>query len=599
MSGQDTINQLDQIVATTNELFLSEEAKMVALPGGGSRPTNAKVIADLAVQMAGAQIYTTAALGLQATPSGAYFSVLASSSDAYVTLYRNDSGAATPIDTYPNAQAIRDSNTVAMGTRTELGKLVRPADAPAQDQQIYVITNAEGEAVVEQSGRAYRSPNLYITAKSGVTTIGDEEGNVLVHADKDGMIMGMMVQLPCDTPGWFIANAEGEVIIDLSSPGAETITDDPLASGLLFAPLIVTGQGFDQTIYTQGLVTRRQLAPKVVASLASTSTSKSETSAAIRVSAGAYGQGTVLNVRSVDAPSARRFMSVAVRNVPVQNPAVPVKILLLGDSILNRQGGLFLKQALVALGFAPTFIGTLNTSNSATSAGDTSGELGEAREGWETGDYTNAITDRSIILPPGEESSYLAMSKLDKRDRNVFARAATGSDPASVVRNGYVFDPAFYQSRFGLATPDIVINDLGTNDVRDRSAAEIYDAVLSNDTIIQSQIRKAWPDAKVVRFVPGTSIANDRNAVWTSHYLPLIRAIQQSLANRADSKVILAPLWALTNPEVGYEYTSGTPGADGFVSTGWFDPVHPIQASRLALFEALAPYVGAAAAGII
>ncbi|MNH22315.1 hypothetical protein D3C79_821670 [compost metagenome] len=192
------------------------------------------------------------------------------------------------------------------------------------------------------------------------------------------------------------------------------------------------------------------------------------------------------------------------------------------------------------------------------------------------------------------------MSKTDQRDRNPFARAATGSDPSSIVRNGYVFDPAFYQSRFGLETPDIVLQGLGTNDVRDRTAATIYSHVLSNDTIMHDQIRAAWPNAKIIRFVPGTAVSADRNALWTSHYLPLIRAMQKSIADRADAKPLLAPLWALTNPDVGYSFsTAGAADEDGFYAVDWSDPVHPWQASRVATFQALAPYIAAAALNLI
>lgn len=163
-----------------------------------------------------------------------------------------------------------------------------------------------------------------------------------------------------------------------------------------------------------------------------------------------------------------------------------------------------------------------------------------------------------------------------------------------------MFAPAFHQSRFGLATPDIVLQGLGTNDVRDRTAATIYSHVLSNDTIMHDQIRAAWPNAKIIRFVPGTAVSADRNALWASRYLPLIRAMQKSLADRADPKTLLAPLWALTNPDVGYSFsTAGAADEDGFYAVDWSDPVHPWQASRIATFQALAPYIAAAALNLI
>ena len=75
MSGADDLARLTVTIDKANELFLSDEPKMVDVGGGVMRPTNAKVLADLATQMSGAQIYTSVALGLSSTVVGSYFSV--------------------------------------------------------------------------------------------------------------------------------------------------------------------------------------------------------------------------------------------------------------------------------------------------------------------------------------------------------------------------------------------------------------------------------------------------------------------------------------------------------------------------------------------
>lgn len=587
MSGPSDLARLTVTIDTANELLLSEEVKMMDVGGGVMRPTNAMVMANLSTLLGGAMPYTSVAKGIIGTADGTNFSVLSSAQDEYVNIYRNTGGEPVFVDTYPSALAL-----------TKMKQLVRPYDDSAQDRMIFYITNLEGEVAVEQTWSMYRTPTFSISSENGRTVIGDDEGGIVVEATRSGYTFGLIEHLYSDSPGHVYANEEGEVLLDLSGQAGEMAQEDPLSSGVVFSTTLVTAQGYEQTIYVQGLLAKRQLASKVVGSIASTQTSKSATGAALRVPASTFGAGAVLNLRGAETPASRRLMTLSVKNVPVQSPVVPVKILLLGDSILNRQGGFLLQQLLVPLGFAPTFIGTMKGSTSATDNGNALGPLGEAREGWETGDYSNAITDRALILPPGEEATYLAMSKPDQRDRNVFARAATGSDPAGIVRNGYVFDPAFYQERFGLETPDIVINNLGANNVRDRRADEIYDGLLADDTLIHSQIRAAWPNAKIIRFIPGTAINAERNALWTSHYVPAIRAIQQSAANLGDTKLTIAPIWALTNPEVGYAFSSA-PAKDGLTSADWSDAIHPIQASRLALFEALAPYVGAAAIGII
>lgn len=107
MSGQETIQELDRIVGTTNELLLSPEVKMMDVGGGVMRPTNAMVMANLAIQLGGAMPYTSVELGLAGTVDGTNFSVLSSAEDEYVNVYRNVNGEALYIDSYPNSEKVR------------------------------------------------------------------------------------------------------------------------------------------------------------------------------------------------------------------------------------------------------------------------------------------------------------------------------------------------------------------------------------------------------------------------------------------------------------------------------------------------------------
>ncbi len=106
MSGADDLARLTVTIDKANELFLSEEPKMVDVGGGVMRPTNAKVLADLATQMSGAQIYTSVALGLSSTVVGSYFSVPSPESAEYLILYQNVGATEKEIDRYPNSNAI-------------------------------------------------------------------------------------------------------------------------------------------------------------------------------------------------------------------------------------------------------------------------------------------------------------------------------------------------------------------------------------------------------------------------------------------------------------------------------------------------------------
>ena len=113
MSVTSDLARLSLTIDRANELLLSDKIKTVDVGGGVQRPTNAKVMADFATQLGGAMPYTTVALGLVGTVSGALFSVLSSESDEYVIIYENVAGAAVERDRYPNATATRRASELA------------------------------------------------------------------------------------------------------------------------------------------------------------------------------------------------------------------------------------------------------------------------------------------------------------------------------------------------------------------------------------------------------------------------------------------------------------------------------------------------------
>ena len=591
MSGQQTLQELDRIVGTTNELLLSPEVKMMDVGGGVMRPTNAMVMTNLATLLGGAMPYPSLAEGLAETGDGTNFSVLSSVEDEYVNVYRNEGGVGVFVDSYPNTDALRKA----------VGRIKGYTPSAETETTSVLVANKEGGRLARITNKSVILPSLRLTTEEGRTVLRNNEGGAVLYADAARALFGWLEQRPTTRDGAYVTNREGGLIKDLSGTiDVEQVADDPFASGVMFVPLLVTAEGFEQTLYLKNLLPKRSLAGSVTATLSSTTTSASETGQDLNIAPGKLGSNAVLNLRSNSLPSATHFANVVVKNVPVQSTPKSVKVLMIGDSIVNRQGGFLLKQVLQSLNITATCIGTLRGSSSPTNPNDFTGELGEGREGWETGDFTYAITDRALVIAPGDETNYLeSMTKAEQMLRNPFLRAATGSDPGSIVRNGYVFDPAFYQSRFGLEAPDVVVYSVGTNDVRDRTAGTIYDAVLANDTIIQAQIRAAWPSAKILRMFPGTAINSERDALWETHYLPMLRAIQQAAANLADPKLIIAPTWALPNPESGYAFSATSPGGDGFYNGDWTDAIHPIQSSRQRLYEAVGAYTAAASLNII
>jgi len=61
-----------------------------------------------------------------------------------------------------------------------------------------------------------------------------------------------------------------------------------------------------------------------------------------------------------------------------------------------------------------------------------------------------------------------------------------------------------------------------------------------------------------------------------------------------NTKVQVAPLWAMMNPDIGFPVPEVQPGSDGFLRGTWSDPFHPGGASRREYYKAMAPFVAVA-----
>jgi len=599
MSGPSDLARLSDTIDKANELLLSDQIKIMDVGDGVMRPTNAKVLADLSVQMSGAMIYLTTTAGLAGTVVGGFFSVLSVTAAGYVDLYQNVAGAAVFKKSYPSTEAVAAIDAITQANSlavANLNRLVQDFPSTATEVDILLITDPEGGKLGSITTKRFVTPSLEIVSEPGQASLGDGEGAVSFFAGDDVYVVGELEFQRISPPGIFITDQEGGI---LDSSVVEPDLSSPFQGGLLFSPLIVTSDLHKSRIYSQGLYRRRARATEAVLSVSSDTTPANETGASVGISAAGYGPAATLNVRLAANPNIRKFMPLILKNIPVQTLPSSPKILFIGDSIGDRQGAMYLKQFLEELGFTPQFIGTIETSASTTDVWDITGPLGECHAGWKTGDFTYSKNDRAFVVSPGGEAAYMALTKAARRERNPFLRAATGGDDASVIRNGYVFDPAFYQSRFGLQTPDIVINALGTNDALGITDGSLYAEVYENDLLMHKQIKAAWPNAKIIRTLPASAFSTDANLIWETGRSVVIDAMIKAAPVAANPKLSVAPLWAMTNPEVGYAYSQATLDADGFYTANWADAVHPIGSSRVELFQSMAPYVAAASLNII
>jgi hypothetical protein len=309
------------------------------------------------------------------------------------------------------------------------------------------------------------------------------------------------------------------------------------------------------------------------------------------------GPATYLATR-LDEVSAdiRNQAALAAISVPVAPSAGnTLGALMIGDSITNRQMAARLKARASQRGYTINLVGTLNGAGVDQGANDATGPLGEGREGWEFGDFTYAVTNRATIVSPGQESTYLAAQKTAKQTQNPFLRAATGSDSANVVRNGYVFDYAYYLSRFLIEPPNVVFIGLGTNDIRDLGASELGPAILDGLTIICGQILAAQPATKIVLWFPPVSRSSDRDGLWSGRYVEVVNRLLSFVRSQANPNIRIVPTWAMASQEAGFALAAGTTSDIGVQTAELSDAVHLAPYNIAAIAEVLAAAAGAAA----
>lgn len=398
---------------------------------------------------------------------------------------------------------------------------------------------------------------------------------------------------------------------ELRAPGLSTSEDDAFNDGFDASPLIgghlVAFDGAETHLYARNILSTRSDLSRVRASLyseASTDGSRPSYSRLgddeLVIELEKCGSTVYLQTRLDEVnPDTRHQATLSVVTPPVSPGSLnTAAVLMIGDSITNRQLAARMNAAATAKGYALTYIGTINGAGVGQSSGDATGPLGEAREGWEFGDFTYAVADRVLIIPPGGEATYLSQNKEARWPQNPFLRVATGGDDPSVIRNGYVFDFDFYLDRFSLADPDVVFIGLGTNDIRDLSSPDLGPAITDGLTIICGQIQTARPGTKIVIWFPPVSRSSDRDTLWGEYVEVLSRQIK-FVRDQADADIRLLPIWAMASQEVGFPLATGTTSDLGIKTADLSDRVHISAFNMARVAEILAAAAAAVAQGTL
>lgn len=259
-------------------------------------------------------------------------------------------------------------------------------------------------------------------------------------------------------------------------------------------------------------------------------------------------------------------------------------ILMIGDSIIHGSAAPnILEPILVAKGYAPAWIGTMTASST---------RRHEGHSGINTSQFVARDLARFQPVPVGGEAAYLALA--NRNEFNPCIRLAQAGDPPEKVFNGYIFDAAFYQTRFGLATPDVVLIALGTNNIRDQNEPALSSNFYADLNIMLDSCRSAWPAARVLLTLTPTAASADRNALWPK-YIAVIEQLKAVTADRADPQIKLLPAWAHVNNEAGYPLGSGAADKLGAITVGLSDSIHPAQSSRAELWQTMSAYLACAA----
>lgn len=238
------------------------------------------------------------------------------------------------------------------------------------------------------------------------------------------------------------------------------------------------------------------------------------------------------------------------------------RVALIGDSITNG-AHLITEDRFDGYSVNPYFMGTRRPTTGRDS-------WAEGRGGWGATDYCYDRTTY-IPLPAGQEAAALA-AQTD--NRNPFIRASTGGDDPSFVRNGYIFDYRYYLDRFGMADPDIVVINLGTNDIAQIGLPSALTRARDCIDIMIAQIRGACPSAII-----GLALAQKGNSItenpnWYQGYAQLWLHWHETYG--ASSDVHVLSTHAMASDRLNFDMTTTATNAQtGQTKQILADAIHP------------------------
>lgn len=360
-------------------------------------------------------------------------------------------------------------------------------------------------------------------------------------------------------------------------------TLDILMPGRLF-----TVQGRPLPIYRKGVVPDREQSTSLTLSTVSDTGAalpwiqRIGDSAPLDSGAPASVQAQVAGVANLPGFRAYRNLSISSASLPRSGA---LKVLCIGDSIINREVPFRLKAKLTVMGYTPTMVGTMVNDG---------GEAGEGRGSWEYADFIGMDTSLPAV-PIGGEGAYMALvatngSNPGRWHNNPFLRPSVAGDDPTNVYSGLIFDFPSYLSRFGVSTPDVVYVQLGTNDINLRSVDQAIAQINAGLAVMIPSILSASSTIRIGIGLPTLPATTNGNGTWRLYMPRAIGAILNYVATLASSRVDVVPTWLHMDPDLGWVYAARS--VDGGRNIGYVgDELHPEAPNRNLMCEAIAQWI--------
>lgn len=286
-----------------------------------------------------------------------------------------------------------------------------------------------------------------------------------------------------------------------------------------------------------------------------------------------------LTLRNARPPFNIWRKTMSVKKAPV-TAAKTARHLQFGDSLTKRDIPSQVVDILRARGMTATGIGTIQSGAT----------MAEGREGKQWGEYIYQLTS----LPPVTDvAAYQALNQFQKMEYNPWIRQATGSDPADLVFNGYIFDFLWGLERLGLAAPTHVTIALGTNDITFSPGSALAQVnagarVMITQILKLANVRVSLLQHTVARTAEGDARLPAHNAVQ--------RALIKQVRDLASDRVAFIPAYAHQSRDTGWPVAATATAADtGLQAVTITDTIHFADPNKYVAAELVANWIMATA----